>query len=504
MSDLRAHALAYARAGWHVFPVAAGRNAPPLVAWKTSATDDVEQVAAWWDEYPDANIGVAAGPSGLAVIDVDDPTGLAVLEAERGELPTTWVAETPRGGEHHVYVGEIKTTAGQLADGVDTRGRGGYFVAPPSVRPEGAYRWRDRESLTILPEDLSERLEGSGDDEVPSPAEPTGSANDRWGQRVLDGEIAAVATAEEGQRNHTLFNSACKVFEAVKGGHIDEEVAWSHLESVGTRIGLDDHEVSRTLDSAWERTSPRDPLERDEDEEVDPGGEPFEALGLDELANIPPPSYILPRRVPEGLTLLVGPAKTGKTFLAIDWAATIAALVGPVLYFTGEGRKGLARRVLAWSRAHPYANLSGLRVVQTAPQILDPAQVQALYATVRRHRPRLVVVDTLSRATVGADENDATAWTRAIQVTDHLRDAYDASTLLVHHTNASGTRPRGHTSLDGAVDAMWQTEEDGEVHGVVHVKCAAMKDDAPPNSLMRHVVPADDSAIITPSEYGDA
>jgi len=39
------------------------------------ATTDPAQIRRWWTAWPDANIGIATGPSGLIVIDVDDREG---------------------------------------------------------------------------------------------------------------------------------------------------------------------------------------------------------------------------------------------------------------------------------------------------------------------------------------------------------------------------------------------------------------------------------------------
>src|SRR5664280_692928 len=65
-------ALAYGRAGLYVFPILELTKDEPLVKWGTRATCDVKQIAAWWRQWPHANIGCATGPSGLAVIDTDN------------------------------------------------------------------------------------------------------------------------------------------------------------------------------------------------------------------------------------------------------------------------------------------------------------------------------------------------------------------------------------------------------------------------------------------------
>ena len=66
-------ALAAALRGWHVFPCAVGEKRPALRGnWQDLATTSTEQIRDWWARAP-YNIGIACGPSGLVVIDLDIP-----------------------------------------------------------------------------------------------------------------------------------------------------------------------------------------------------------------------------------------------------------------------------------------------------------------------------------------------------------------------------------------------------------------------------------------------
>lgn len=134
-------ALEYAARGWHVFPLKPRGKAPLTRDGFKSATTDVDQVQRWWAQWPDANIGIATGASGLFVVDVDVADGKPGLESlaaltARG-LPPTETVRTGTGGQHLYFRGEGRSSAGKLAPGIDTRGRGGYVVAPPSVHPNG-------------------------------------------------------------------------------------------------------------------------------------------------------------------------------------------------------------------------------------------------------------------------------------------------------------------------------------------------------------------------------
>lgn len=113
------------------------------------ASKDAAQVRAWWDRWPNANIGIATGAaSGIFVIDVDGEAGeesVAMLEADYGELPRTWEQLTGGGGRHIVFKRPALEKVGnrvRLAPGLDVRGDGGYIVAEPSNHVSGRhYYW---------------------------------------------------------------------------------------------------------------------------------------------------------------------------------------------------------------------------------------------------------------------------------------------------------------------------------------------------------------------------
>ena len=64
-------ALAYAGLGWAVHPLRPRDKRPLLRDWPHKATTDGRVIQDWWVRWPEANIGVACGPSGLFVIDLD-------------------------------------------------------------------------------------------------------------------------------------------------------------------------------------------------------------------------------------------------------------------------------------------------------------------------------------------------------------------------------------------------------------------------------------------------
>lgn len=172
-NKLLASALWYARHGWFVVPLHAplfanGRligctceqwqrenvdanytcrtpgKHPRMNEWEAKATLDPEQITRWWRVWPTANIGIAAGRSGLICLDADTyKDGGGEWDREWGETVTSL---TGGGGEHLIYVHPDGEPLGNHQTGlpawVDVRGHGGQFVAPPSLHPSGKrYEW---------------------------------------------------------------------------------------------------------------------------------------------------------------------------------------------------------------------------------------------------------------------------------------------------------------------------------------------------------------------------
>ena len=167
----------WARAGFPVFPCNPATKAPLTPHGFKDATADLQTVMAWWQAHPNALVGLATGEaSGLFVIDldVDKDTGEALGEASfaalglshlLGSVPTV---ATPSGGRH-LYFRDcgLGNSSGKLGAAIDTRGNGGYVIAPGSVTPKGIYSLLTgpitADGLTSVPEAVLARLRGNTD-----------------------------------------------------------------------------------------------------------------------------------------------------------------------------------------------------------------------------------------------------------------------------------------------------------------------------------------------------
>jgi hypothetical protein len=157
--DFVRYALKYAAVNLHVLPLAAKTKIPAISkenggkgVW--DATTSTGQIEAWGKKYPNANIGLFPGRSGLIGLDFDKKSGgLETLEELRMMHPEldaddVWVVATPSGGWHYYFsvpAGVDVTTVGNpvgLMPGFDIRNDSTYTVLPPSVHPDGGtYTW---------------------------------------------------------------------------------------------------------------------------------------------------------------------------------------------------------------------------------------------------------------------------------------------------------------------------------------------------------------------------
>lgn len=177
---------------------------------------------------------------------------------------------------------------------------------------------------------------------------------------------------------------------------------------------------------------------------------------------------ILPR---EGLAVVWGPPKCGKSFLVLDVAMAVARGVewrgrrvaqGPVVYIACEGERGLAARIEAYRRDRLVASHSPPFWLLTTR--LDLAQdAAALVADIRAQIGdegcALVVIDTLNRSLGGSESSDEDM-AAYIKGADLIREAFGCAVTIIHHCGVDDRRPRGHTSLAGAVDAQIAVRRD--------------------------------------------
>ncbi len=153
-------ALEYAGNGWHVFPLVPNKKTPLTRHGFLDATTNRKQIAAWWKQCQNANIGIATGDiSGVVVVDIDDLCGMPALR-KLTQKRATLTSQTQSGGWHLVfkYPGVTLGNRTRFLPGIDLRGDGGYIVAPPSVVNDRPYKFIDTQPVADLPPQLLAKL----------------------------------------------------------------------------------------------------------------------------------------------------------------------------------------------------------------------------------------------------------------------------------------------------------------------------------------------------------
>ena len=223
-ATVRRTAIAAAERGWCVFPTRPGGKEPRRgLSWSRAATADLAALErAQW--RPGENYGIAAKPSGLVIIDLDQPKPgyefpprwqywrgergvvdgrdvLAVLAAQAGagEWPHTFTVATPSGGAHLYYLAPAGRSIGNkpLGPMIDVRGGGdgdgGYVLGPGSILADRAYEITDSRAAVPLPGWIADLLDPPRPPDAP-PTQAKTRADDRVAAR-LDGLIATVLDA---------------------------------------------------------------------------------------------------------------------------------------------------------------------------------------------------------------------------------------------------------------------------------------------------------------------
>jgi hypothetical protein len=143
MTPRHAEARRLATAGIPVFPCLPGDKAPATARGFHERTTDLAQIDAWWAEA-DYNLGIVPADQGLVVLDIDmknSADGWAELEALAAEwfaeVPVTYAVDTPSGGAHLYFKGELPD--GKLTPHVDIKCSRGYVLVPPSIIGSKSY-----------------------------------------------------------------------------------------------------------------------------------------------------------------------------------------------------------------------------------------------------------------------------------------------------------------------------------------------------------------------------
>ena len=249
--------------------------------------------------------------------------------------------------------------------------------------------------------------------------------------------------------------------------------AWTQALHDGRRPGLSRNRVGFAVWSWSDKsnvitlpTSGNGSGESPGEEQAAPRGYRFKLVSFADLKPGPEPLYLVDELIPvAGLVDVWGKAKCYKSFWTLDLMLHVAlgweyrdrcVHQGAVVYCAFEGAHGYKKRVEALRRHYSIEAGADVPLYVMPGQANLIAEHRVLIADIAAQlgevKPVAVVLDTLNKSLVGSENKDVDmgAYVRAAEA---IRDRFGCVVIIVHHCGYDDTRPRGHSSLPGAVDA---------------------------------------------------
>lgn len=493
-------ALTYASWGWHVIPVVPNGKIPATQHGVKDATTDPEQIAIWWAQNPNFNIGIAAGAkSGIVVFDVDPRNGgdesWAKWVEANGDVPDGPMQLTAGGGQHHIATYDPAIRSCKLVDGVDLLADGRYFVAHPSTIESRQYHW----------EASSDPFDGIAPFNIPQ----------AWSSSIK-APIPRTATPESGLIQGSRNNGLTALGGAMRRyGMTEAEImaALSIANETRCEIPLPSSELSQIVRSVC-RYDPENDLAAD----IGLGSDAAEAI-LDAakaasheyyftrassyLGQPAPLRWLIKGWLPDSsVNMVYGESGAGKTFLTLDMACCIASgqpwhghktKAGVVVYMAGEGNYGLRQRVTAWCRQNNITDLDNLLISNKAVDIDSPAIAAQIINAIREITSddvAAIFIDTVNNHMSG-DENSAKDTRNMLNACQIVSRALNSSICLNHHTGHSvdsKNRARGSSAWKASLDASILVMK---VDSSIEVSCTKMKDAEPPEPFFGKLLSVD-------------
>lgn len=209
------------------------------------------------------------------------------------------------------------------------------------------------------------------------------------------------------------------------------------------------------------------------------------------------------------MSVFYGASNARKTFLVLDLAFAVATgrpwdgretKKSGVLYLALEGGGGIRKRFAALKRKYPDADASRMMLASESIDLCNSKDDYKAVIEAANSIPGgcgLIVIDTLSRAMAGGDENSPVDMGRFIAITGHIRAATGAHVLVIHHSGKDRERgARGHSNLKGAVDTEIEIAVVGDAVGVSVITDQKQRDrvkQAPREFGLRNVYLGEDS-----------
>lgn len=514
--ELIDHAIEWGEMGIPVFPT--GDDKRPLTQnGFYDASTDPDTIRALFKQAGARLYGIGGRmgrDSGIFAVDADTYKSGAAGEAalayvdmltKRGDLPLTRVHATMNGGRHYLYKATEFPNC-KPSSGVEVKGEGGYIVLPPTpgytVEREGIVpatkslllhlrEARSAQSATSIDKlkqnvlsgedfhdsltQLAAKLSAAGEPlevvqatliglmDASVARSPNHPRHDRWEPIMADksGELTRIVAS-----GHSKFNSGAKT-------SLLQEAAPTWLK-----------DMAANMFPAIRNESVSPPVIKAEDY-----GDAFPFAGrrgyfghqqLDVLTE----EFIMhPIFHASEVTLISADPKAGKTLVSQTLAMHIAAGLDfdanltvtdrrPVLYFALESQTAIRKRLMAWKKYHDplgdkyvdettfpfFAVEDSINLLEETARINLVEQIKAADAWWQKRGEKsmgVIVIDTLTKAMPGGDQNSVEDTSSVFDVIAKIKDAgIKAAVVIIHHNTKSGGQPRGSSNIQAEPDTL--------------------------------------------------
>jgi archaellum biogenesis ATPase FlaH len=445
--NLLESALRYARADWPVFPCEPKGKKPLCEHGLKDATTDEKTIRAWWTKWPDANIGHPTGQ--WMVLDVDGEEGersLAELEAKHGKLPATTTAKTGKG--RHFYFqpngSEVRNSAGKLGLHLDSRGKGGYVILPPSVHESGTrYQWTVKAKPAPLPAWIMEKL---AEPERPHAIDSSG--------KVVEGRRNAHLTSLAGAMRRKGMTPAAIEAALLRENELccDPPLPGGEIQGIAASVGRYDPAQDGGLHLAKLRI--------------------FSAIIPERLR------WLWRGRIPIGkYTLIAGDPGLGKSLLTVDIAARVSTGTpfpdgtpcerGNVIFLSAEDDPADTIRPRLDAADADVSRVHLLEAVRNFTSDGKSAEsgfnlerdMNALEDAIRQTGARVVFIDPVSAYLGGTDSHTNAEVRELLSPLAALASKYEVAIVAVTHLRKSSGaaiyRAMGSVAFAAAARAVW-------------------------------------------------
>ncbi|MEY9506930.1 hypothetical protein ABIE87_006488 [Bradyrhizobium diazoefficiens] len=500
-------ALAARAQGFNVFPAVENTKIARIKNWQHLATSDERQIREWWGQWPNDN--VAGLTTDKLVLDIDirndghvsfkEFTEMAQLVGD--EFTKTAVHKTQGGGRHIIFQlpehTHIKGGAHKFGRGVDLKSWNGYILLPGSTIDGKQYDRHNDAPIALAPQWLIEKGKSHR------------QKTDAAGKRIVEEDDQARQLAEQWLKNHapmayegdvddTTYKVAARLYDYGCSEQTVLELVsdWDEThcfpQNNPDRLPVVVESAGRNREKAIGANHPSapgfEPVEIDESKAPEMASaipslsKPVEGMALQRFAAAadlalasqaePLVKGILDRGA---MSILYGESNTGKTFVAVDIGFHVAAARpwakrkvrgGAVVYVAAEGGAGVYKRLAALREHYPDAGDVPLFVIKFPVDLLHGKEHAVALVKLCREAAELagqglelIVIDTLSRAMSGGDENSSTDMGVMVKGFDVIREATGAHLMVIHHSGKDRAKgARGHSLLRAATDTEIEIE----------------------------------------------